>query len=221
MDTDTIIGRYIIRDTDNPDKAIKVLTAEADAKNNALLRWKWPEDSRIKIAMIFETEDDSPDIAAYIREERASAVVTRDLGAEYRKPIEGERKRYLICPACFGENRTILLFRQLNPAITGYIYFKTRVKYQIHYEPLRFSEYQRVTLSVSLPELSDAKTILSDGLWYGLYDHHRLLCRYPLDEAFISGKLFFYILKGQHIALMTHDAYTPRLELEKGVDGHG
>ena len=207
----TVIGKYNLCERNEPPMAVRRFTWLTDGQDNVLLQWEWPADPSVKLMLVFDFEDEDPDINRFLTEGRAHAVVARDLADRYQTPVTGSRRRYLICPAYFDERKTVTVYQ---PALaTDWRYKKTRVYARVQYEPLRMSRYKRVKLTLRFSEDGRAEEFLTRGLSYGIYDNNRLSGRYPLDYDVAAGRGCFYIRNDQQVRFITEDGYAHLLDI--------
>lgn len=215
------IGKYILGTHEEPDMALRKFSWRSDEQHQAILEWTWPSDVRVKLMLVFpidetegeksanstEKESGEPDIANLLWWGHEHTVVSRALASRFVSPIQGERQRYMICPAYFNEENTVVVYKPAQ--ITDWIYKKNRVEAKALYKPLRLSRYKQVSLDVVLPADSPEP---GKALRYGIYENNRLIGVYPLDNDIIEGKYTINIRKNQQVKFLVDDEHSNRFE---------
>lgn len=204
------IGKYLLHTHENePPMAVRNFKWQAD-EHNAMLEWTWPTDSKVKLMLVFPLEEkEEPDIANFLWWGHEHTVVSRNLSSNFQAPIEGERQRFMICPAYFDDKNTVVVYKPQHT--TDWMYKKQRVEAKAKYKPLRLSRYKQVTLDVKLP-ISNETT--DRALRYGIYENNRLIGVYPLDSEIAAGNHSIYVRKNQEVRFIVDEDYTNRFEID-------
>ncbi|MCL1842478.1 MAG: hypothetical protein FWF79_01565 [Defluviitaleaceae bacterium] len=207
---------YEIIETDEPAMKLRNFDWNSDAGNTATLTWDWPQNRIIKLMFVFEwkREDlDIPDIEILLRDGWPHEVVTRDLSSKFSANIAEGKKKFLICPAYFNEDKSISV---LKPAhTTDWIFKKAAVTAKVMYKPFPLSQYQQVNLRVVSSDPSMNKMI-TEALSYAVYERGRRIAGYPVDAMIMSGACRFYIKKEQEVKFSLEDEYLHLLDLKRG-----
>lgn len=203
------VGKYLLHTHNEPNMAVRQFNWQEDGQHQALLQWSWPSETKVKLMLVFPLEEaEEPDISNFLWWGHDHTVVSRALADRYVGPIVGERQRYMICPAYFNEENTVVVYKPVY--VTDWIYKKNRVEAKANYKPLRMSRYKKVTLDVDLPADSPDP---EKALRYGIYENNRLIGVYPLDNDIISGKYTIYVRKNQEVRFMVDDNQAHRFEV--------
>jgi len=196
------IGRYLLKDEMTPEDNITRLNWEADPNNNVLVKWDWPRNSQLTIALVFALDEE--DTAAPLNEllkKCMPTLITKGLDKHYFKPIEGRQKIYKIYPAKLGEDTDIVVLNQQQGNMTDVLFYKINVYYKIDYKPIMMSKYQKVSINLE----ADNPISWQEALAYAKYCNNLSVCMYPLDES--ASENFFYIKKEEHIKMVVLDAF--------------
>lgn len=203
------IGKYLLHTHEEP--AMKVRNFKWSAEDNkAFLDWAWPADTNVKLMLVFKLpEDEDADIRTLLTWGYEHQPVSRNLSSGFQSPLEDNQQRFMICPAYFNENKTVVVYKP--ELVTDWIYKKWKVSATTDYKPIRLSKYKQATLKIKLPP---AATDIDKVLQYGIYENNRLIGVYPMDNESIIGNYKIYIRKNQEIRFMIDKDYANRFEIE-------
>ena len=212
------IGKYFLETNDNPEMAVKRFSWREDEKQQAVLEWKWPIDQRVKLMLVFPIDDDdvanmnkTNDVTLFLRTGHEHTVVSRTLSSQFCSLIDGERVRYMICPAYFNEDNAVVVYKP--EYITDWIYKKKRVTAKTVVKSLRMSRYKQVSLDVSLQKGSDAILLDSDAIFYSIYENNSNIGIYPVDDRITSGNYSIYIRKNQEVRFIVDENHRHKYEI--------
>jgi len=149
--------------------------------------------------------EEEPCIADMVKNGHRNEVVMRDLAAQYRTKLEGERCKFIICPAFFDEKNNISV---CEPSyVSDWVYKKTAIAPNIVYTPLKFSQYQKVTLS-GVQQIDPA------AVFYIIKENERVVDSYSLDQAILDSGGYLYVRKNQRLEVRIHTQFSHLYEFE-------
>ena len=190
--------KYILLDAENPVYNIQNLQWDPTC-DTVTLSWDWPLDRTIKFALIFEHQEDTANVENFILMKRPHDVVMRDLAASYTAIITKEKSKFLLCPAFFQEDHSIVA---CPPAITtDWIYKKTTINAGVEYKPLHLSRYQEASIKLTLANF-EKEDLVVNAITYCIEENNKIIATYPIDRAFLRGNVSLYITKHQAISFM-------------------
>jgi len=201
------IGKYLFETNNEPSMAVRNLEVSADEKHQAVLKWTWPQDGGVKLMLVFALEDeDDAGAAKLLKNRHEHTVVSRNLADNVLMPIQGERQRFLLCPAYFNEDNKVVVYGP--EVVSDWVYKVSMVTARAVYKPLLFSKYKRVSLDVQLPEA------LPEGvLRYGIYENNRPLGLYPLGADMVGEGYIFNIKKNQQVRFSIAEEHGKRYQI--------
>jgi len=171
------------------------------------LRWEWPIDRSIRMALVFQCEEDNPDIESFINEARHHEVVMRDLASHFTTAIPKERCKLLICPAYFDDDKNIAVCAY--SLTTDWLYKKIEVSVSVLYSAIHFSQYQKATIKVT------PCTIQPEAITYAIQEHGHNIATYPLDSEIMASGGHLYIKKSQTVEFILHPDYAHLIDMKK------
>lgn len=204
-----LIGKYYLHEHKEPETAVKDFSWQV-GERQAILEWKWPTDSRVKLMLVFTidvtAEGEGADITVFLRQSREHTVVSRKLANTFQAALESDVQRYMICPAYFNDDNKVIVYKPVY--ITDLIYKKQRIRARAEYKPLQMSRYKQATLNI------DSAIGIDTVLRYGIYENNRLVGIYPVDNDIIQGNYTIYIPKNQEVRFFVDDDYVNLFEVE-------
>jgi len=196
---------YILNNDIDPLICLRHFSWELE-NNNVTLSWEWPIERTVRLVLVFECEEENPDVTKLIETAHPHEVVMRDLASHYTASIPEGRRKYLICPAYFIDNQNVSVCT--SSFTTDWVYQKTEITAQVIYNPLPFSQYQKVTLSITPP------AIQQDAITYVIREHGRTIATYPLDSAIMASGGHLYIKKDQTVKFWLHPDYAHLIDMK-------
>ncbi|MCL2839713.1 MAG: hypothetical protein FWE05_02985 [Defluviitaleaceae bacterium] len=200
--------KYRLIENNDPHMALRQIDWKQD-NNTAIITWEWPSNKKVKLMLVFEIQD-NPTLTQEILTHQPHEVITRDLASQFTANISDEKRRFLLCPAYFTEDKFIEAYRPVY--VTDWFYKKTKVTAQVIYKPLLFSQFQKVTVRVNSSDVSQV-SLISHVLKYVIYENGRVLGKYPLDTHVMAGAAHFYIKKNHVVKFILDDGYTHLLDI--------
>jgi len=170
------------------------------------LKWEWPIDRSIRMALVFQCEEDNPDIETLINEGRSHEVVMRDLASHFTTAIPENRCKLFICPAYFDDDKNIAVCA--SSFTTDWLYKKTEVSVKVLYVPIHFSQYQKATIIIT------PSTAQPEAITYAIQEHGHNIATYPLDSAIIASSGHIYIKKTQSVKFILHPDYAHLIDMQ-------
>ena len=199
---------YVLQEYVNPDMDLLNFTWQVDT-SNATLTWDWPIEREIRFVLIFNCENEDPDIEKLINNKHPHEVVMRDLASSFVTPLSEERCKFLICPAHFNSDKTISICPP--GLITDWVYKKFEICTKIVYSSLQLSRYQKVSLAI---ESNSNTELLSKALTYSIQEEGQSIANYPIDTHFLTYGGHIYILKNQTIEFVLNPDYEHLFQFE-------
>ncbi|MCL2199147.1 MAG: hypothetical protein FWB80_09515 [Defluviitaleaceae bacterium] len=195
----------LITDTDETMK-LRRFEWTIDKKNNAVLSWDWPQNRTIKLMFIFEFEtEDAPQIEDLIAKSDRHEVVTRDLANSYTAPIISGKKKYIVVPAFFNEDKGITIVK---PAyVTDWLFKKVALNASVSYKPIPLGNFQKATLRVTASDASQMP-LVCQILKYAIYEQGRKVGEYPLDTLAMSGACSVIMEKNRIVKYILDENYS-------------
>ncbi|MCL1863811.1 MAG: hypothetical protein FWF78_09625 [Defluviitaleaceae bacterium] len=177
-----------------------------DNKNNAILSWDWPKNRDLKLMLVFEYEtEDAPEIEELLaKSDRKHDVVTRDLANSYTKPITSGKKKHIIIPAFFNEDKGITIVK---PAyVTEWLFKKVTINASVSYTPITLGQYHKATLRVTVSD--ESQIPVSQVLKYAIYEQGRKIGEYELDYMVMSGTCSIILEKDRIVKYILDKNYS-------------
>ncbi|MCL2372502.1 MAG: hypothetical protein FWC78_03770 [Defluviitaleaceae bacterium] len=164
--------------------------------NQATLEWDWPIERDTRFALVFECEDENPDIAKLIEEKHPHEIVPRDLSSQFAAAITRDRCKFLLSPAYFDENNTVVV---CHPTVqSDWIYKRAVVDARAVYKPVTLGQYKRVDLHVKVKDSSRLDHLIT-VLTYDVLENGGRVATYSFDEQSLAEPGHMYIKKEQTI----------------------
>jgi len=206
-----MIRKYILTENKAPDMFVGRFRWHLDDNNNAIVEWEWPANRMVRLMLVFEIKDDNePDIAQLIEDKAHHDVITRELASRFTKRIPQEQRRFMICPAYFEENHSVVVYQPTY--VTDWLYKKTKIMVKTLYEPLPFGQYQKVTFQITTHDATQLP-LISEVMQYVIHDNENELGHYPIDKAVMAGAAHFYIKKDHSVKCVLDDEYAHLLDI--------
>jgi len=203
--------KYTIEKNVTPSMSLREFGFTLD-NNEVTLSWEWPIERDVRFALVFQCYEENPTIEKLLNDHHPNEIVVRDLTSRFVVALPEERCKFLICPAYFNDDKTIVICQA--EIVTDWIYRKTKIIANVSYKPLPLSQYQKVTLKI---EINDREQIdlLSKILTYSIQEQSYNIASYPLDRQIMTKIGHLYIKKNQSIKFKVHPDYTHLFEIQQ------
>lgn len=185
-----------------------------DKKNNAVLSWDWPQNRMVKLMFVFEFEtEEAPAIEDLLAKADKHEVVTRDLANSYTTPIKSGKKKYIIVPAFFNEDKGITIVKP--EYVTDWLFKRVTLNTSVSYQPITLSQFQKATLRV-LSFDTEQMPLVCQILKYVIYEQGRKVGEYPLDAVVMSGACSVILEKNRTIKYILDENYSHLFNISQG-----
>ena len=209
----SITRRYVLGRHEDPAMELRQFDWELDDKNNAVISLEWPVERSVKLMLIFQCDDSTENlgIGDLIKKEHPHEVVVRDLASRFTANIPEGRRKFLVCPAYFDDNKSVLIYEPVY--VTDWLYKKTLVNTRIIAKALPLSQFQRISFRVTASDMTQMP-LLTQVMKYTIHDRGKLVGQYPLDANIMSEGGHFYIKKDQAVRLQLDEDYSHLFEIQ-------
>jgi len=189
------------------DNSMRLRQFSWQPENDAVtLSWEWPIDRSIRMALVFQCEEEDPDVESLINAAHHHEVIMRDLASHFTTAIPEGRCKLFICPAYFDNDKNIAVCA--SSFTTDWLYRRTEVSVKVLYSPIHFSQYQKATIIIT------PCTVEPEAITYAIREHGRNVAVYPLDSAIMASGGHFYIKKTQSVEFILHPNYAHLIDMK-------
>ena len=195
--------RFIIQKNVDPSMKLRDFSLEVE-NNNVTLHWEWPADRSIRMALVFECREETPDLETLINQGYDHHVVMRDLASQFTAAVPAGRSKFFIYPAYFDDNKNIAVCDA--PFVTDWVYEKSAVSAQVFYHSLPLSQYHKAVIKID-------GDINPKALTYQIMEYDEPIADYPIDQVLMDAEGHVFIKKTQTIAFALHPDYAHLIDL--------
>jgi len=201
---------FTIEHNEDEAKRLRDFRWEIDNKNNAHLRWEWPENRTVKLLFIYEITENLniPLQLETLLQNYTHSVVTRDLASKFTKILTTATK-FIAAAGCFNHKKGITLYTPVYETLP--LYRRITIKAQTIVKQIALSNYQKVTIRISTDETPCMP--IPEILRYAIFEDGHKIGEYPIDAIMCSGVTSLITKKNQTIKFILDERYLHLFQL--------